>query len=435
MTASTLPAKPAWILPQKISFRFFFIYFILYSSPWDNLAIIPGIGWLIEWYNKGMEWAVVTANEHFFQVFGVRQVKQVFNGSGDTSYSWAAFCLLLSLAAIGALVWSLADRKRSSYRQLNYLLCLFLRYSLAIIAFGYGIQKIFALQMPFPLMSQLATPLGDLLPMRFSWLFVGYSTPYQVFSGILETTVALLLLYRRTATFGVMMAMAVFINVMMLNLCYDIPVKLYSMNIVLVCAYLLANEYRRIACFFILNKPADSCSIYHQPLPKKWMRITRIVIKLWVVFLFGMSVYDAQQYYRETQTVKPHKDLKPGYYDVVHYTRTSDSTAIVPADSLRWKDFIIDRNTNGSINTKDTIFRQRYGRAYFYFEADSLLPVIHFYKADQNFLSLQYKLTDSNTILLSGRLRSDSLLVELRKSKRHFQLAERPFHWLSEANR
>jgi len=124
---TTLPVAGAWNLPQKILFRFFFLYFVLYTAPWDGLSVIPGISFLIDLYNQAMEWAVITSNEHFFRVFAVKHVKQVFNGSGDTSYQWAAFCFLLSLSAIGALLWSVIDRKRKSYRQLNYLLCLFLR--------------------------------------------------------------------------------------------------------------------------------------------------------------------------------------------------------------------------------------------------------------------------------------------------------------------
>ncbi|RYY48514.1 MAG: hypothetical protein EOO06_09925, partial [Chitinophagaceae bacterium] len=431
-----ISSSPRWNALQKIAFRFFFIYFLFYSSPWDVLNIIPGIGYLIELYNQGVEWIVIKANAHLFRVFGIKEVKQVFNGSGDTSYQWALHCFLLSLAVIGAAIWSILDHRSNHYRSLNYLLCLFLRYSLALIAFSYGIQKIFALQMPFPSYSQLATPLGDYLPMRFSWLFIGYSTPYQVFSGILEVIVALLLLYRRTASFGVMIATAVFINVMMLNLCYDIPVKLYSMSLVLMCGYLLANEYRRLSCFFVLNKPASGCSIYHYPLTKKWMRIARIVIKLWIVFLLCKSAYETYDYYKENQLVKDHKDLKPGVYDVSRYTLSNDSLPVVQPDSLQWKDFIIDRGTNGSIATKDTLFRQRYGRGYFYFEADSSnQPVIHFYKADRNFLSLHYRITDSSTIQLWGKKYNDSLFVELKKSTRHFPLTERQFHWVSEANR
>lgn len=427
------PQASPWPLLQKILFRFFFIYFILYTSPWDSLKIIPGIDYLIELYNKGFEWAVVKTNEHFFQVFGVKHVVQVFNGSGDTSYNWAANYFMLVVAGIGAAIWSVIDRKRKSYRQLNYLLCLFIRYSLALIAIGYGMDKVFALQMPFPLMSQLATPLGDLLPMRFSWLFIGYSTPYQVFSGVMEVLVAVLLLYRRTATLGTLIATAVFINVMMLNLCYDIPVKLFSMNLVLLCLYLLANEYRRIACFFVLNKPAASCSVYDYPLTKKWMRITRIIIKICILLLLCKSIYDTLHIYGPLS--KPHKDFKPGVYDVTRYVVNNDTLPPLSTDSIRWKDLIIDNGRGGSVNSSDTLFRRRYGRGYFNFEVDTAQPIIHFTKMGQPVLSLNYKLPDSNTIQLWGSRNNDSLFIELKKSARHFQLAERQFHWLSEANR
>lgn len=433
---SSLPAQQGpWTFMQKMLFRFFFIYFILYTSPWNSLSVIPGISYLLDLYNSGLEWLVIKTNEYLFHVFGIKYVKPVFNGSGDTSYSWAENYFLLLVAAAGALIWWLADRKAKSYRQLNYLLCLFIRYSLALIAFGYGIIKIFALQMPFPSMSQLATPLGDLLPMRLSWMFIGYSTPYQVFSGVMELLVAFLLLYRRTATLGTLIAAAVFINVMVLNLSYDIPVKLFSINLVLACLYLLVNEYDRIVCFFILNKPAANCSIYDYPLTKKWMRITRIIIKICVLLLFLKTGFETIDRYNQYHSVKDHKDFKPGFYTVTKYSINNDSISTAVPDSTRWKDLIIDDGSGGSINTSDTAFRQRYGRGYFYFETDSVNPVIRFSKAGQDILFLQYKLLDSNSIRLWGKYKNDSLLVEIQRSARRFQLAERQFHWLSEANR
>ena len=435
MTVTVSSQARPWSSFHKICFRFFFIYFILYTAPWEAFNIIPGIKFLIGLYNQGLEWAVITSNEHLFRVFGVRHVQQVFNGSGDTSYSWAAFCFMLMIAGGGALIWSVADRKAKSYRQLNYLLCLFIRYSIALIAFGYGIIKIFAMQMPFPQISQLATPLGDLLPMRFSWMFIGYSTPYQVFSGVMEVLVALLLLYRRTATLGVMIATAVFTNVMVLNLAYDIPVKLFSINIVVQCLYLLANEYERMICFFVLNKPAKSCSVYDQPLTKKWMRITRIILKAWFIFLIAQSLYETYGQYRENNSSKPNAILKPGVYDVNRYIVNGDSLNNNIPDSIRWKDLIIDNGMGGSVASHDTIFRQRYGRGYFNFEKDSSQSIIHFTKMRNKIFSLHYQLPDSNTILLWGQKKNDSLFIELKRSVRRFQLAERQFHWLSEANR
>jgi hypothetical protein len=438
MTDTLRQPNSPWTFTQKILFRFFFIYFILYTSPWESLHIIPGISYMIDLSDQAIEWMVIKSNAHFFQVFGIKEVHQVSNGSGDTSFAWATNYFLLAVGAIGAVTWSVMDRKRKSYRQLNYLLCLFTRYSLALIAFGYGISKVLALQMPFPMLSQLATPLGDLLPMRLSWLFIGYSTPYEAFSGVMEVLVALLLLYRRTATLGVMIATAVFTNVMMLNLCYDIPVKLYSMNLVLLCLYLLANEYRRMACFFVLNKPAAGCSVYDQPLTKKWMRVSRIVIKLAVVLLFCQTFYENLEFARSNKLVKAHKDFSPGLYEVTRYVVNKDTMPALLTDSIRWKDLIIENNYMASINNNDTSFRKRYGRGYFNFTVDTLQPVIHFKKTSQatsDICSFRYSLPDSNTICLWGKQKNDSLFIELQRSPRHFQLAEKQFHWLSETNR
>jgi hypothetical protein len=71
--------------------------------------------------------------------------------------------------------------------------------------------------MPAPSLSQLATPLGDFGAMRLAWLYMGYSGPYQVFSGMAEVITGLLLLYRRTVTLGLLAGLGVFINVMTMN--------------------------------------------------------------------------------------------------------------------------------------------------------------------------------------------------------------------------
>lgn len=432
------PQTILWSLWRKIIFRFFFIYFALFTAPWEWLDLIPGAHFILQYYDQLIEWAVIKSNANFFQVFHVKYVHQVQNGSGDTSFNWAEICLYLSLAAIGSILWSVIDRKRRAYTGLNYLLCLLARYYLAVVAFGYGFDKLFVLQMPFPSTSQLATPLGDFLPMRFSWLFIGYSSPYEIFSGIMEIFVGILLLYRRTATLGVLVATAVFINVMMLNLSYDIPVKLYAMNLVLLCIYLLANESGRIANFFVLNKPSPVCNMYHYPLRKKWMRVTRIVLKLMVFLLIAKTLYDTYDIYKKNQQQSEVKPIHSGIYDVTKYAVNNDTMPPLVTDTIRWQDVIIEKGGYGSIKTNDTIFRKRYGRRYFNFKADTMKQTISFKKFPQDslpLLTMNYLLSDSNTIQLWGRKNNDSLFIELKKSNRHFQLAERQFHWLSEANR
>ncbi len=427
----------SWPLWRRIIFRFFFIYFLLYIAPWNWFSVIPGANFILQYYSNAIEWAVIKANANFFQVFNIKNVHPVYNGSGDTSYNWAENYFYLSIGAIGCIVWTLIDWKRKSYRQLNYLLCLVTRYNLALVAFSYGGYKILALQMSFPLISQLATPLGDFLPMRFSWLFIGYSTPYEVFSGVMEVLVGLLLIWRRTATLGVLVGTAVFINVMTLNLCYDIPVKLFSMNLVLMCLFLLANEYKRILCFFVLNKPATLCNIYTYPLTKKWMRITRVVLKLGMLFIVGKSFYETWGYFRESNRLAEVKPINSGVYNVEKFIVNNDTIPALISDTLRWQDIIFEKGGMGSIKTGDTIFRKRYGRQYFVFTADTVAHVIKFKKSpqDSSGLAMQYNMPEVNTIQLWGKKQNDSLYIELKKSNRHFQLAEKQFHWLSEANR
>ena len=425
-----------WPLWRKIIFRFFFIYFAIVIAPWTWLDAIPGVSYVTQYYYDLMDWAVRKSNTHFFHV---REVLIEPNGSGDTSWAWAQTWMLLLLALIGAVIWSVLDRKRPNYVHLNYWLCLFTRYYIAMVAFTYGIIKLFALQMFFPNLSQLATPLGDFLPMRLSWMFIGYSTPYQVFSGIMETLVGVLLLYRRTATLGILMATAVFLNVMMLNLTYDIPVKLYSMHIVLMCVFLMVNEWDRVICFFILNRQAPACTIYHYPFTKKWMKIGRIVLKIvFIVIAVGLQFYNTNNYYKQAFQPDVKQPINQGVYTVETFAVNSDTIPVSLTDSIRWQDVIFDKGSMGSIKTSDTAFRQRYKRAYFYYSFDSTGTHLDFkkFQSDSLFIaSFGFQLPDSNTVFLRGKIRNDSVYISLKRTDRHFQLAEKQFHWLSEANR
>jgi len=287
-------------------------------------------------------------------------------------------------------------------------------------------------------MHQLATPLGDFLPMRLSWMFIGYSPPYQVFSGVMEIIAGLLLLYRRTATLGVLLATAVFINVMMLNLSYDIPVKIFSMQLVLTCFYLAASESNRIICFFILNKSASAGSLYHFRYSKKWMRVTRLVFKLgFVVIAVVLPFISTYQYYVSARQAPKKQPVKNGVYEVAVFSVNNHPVPLSIADSMRWHDVIFQGGL-GSIKTADSAFRQRYKRGYFYYSADSATHTLGFKKmmGDSVFIvNLHYDLPDSNTVRLWGLRRNDSLYVELKRTNRHFQLAEKQFHWLTEYNR
>ena len=90
------------------------------------------------------------------------------------------------------------------------------------------------------------------------WSFMGASLAYTIFAGATEVTGGLLLVFRRTASPGALVSFAVLANIVALNFCYDVPVKLYSVNLLLMAAFLAAPDATRLANALVLNRPAPA---------------------------------------------------------------------------------------------------------------------------------------------------------------------------------
>jgi hypothetical protein len=432
------PAVPVWPQWQRISFRFFSVYFLLRVAPWNWFRAIPGAPFVLRDYGIAIDWVVRAANA---RVFHVRQTLVPMNGSGDTSWAWAELWLYFSVAAVACLVWTMLDRKRTQYARLAFWLRTIVRYYIATAALSYGIIKLFLLQMPFPALSQLATPLGDLLPMRLSWLFIGYSAPYQFFSGAMETTAGLLLLYRRTVTAGLFAATGAFLNVVMINLSYDVPVKLYASHLLFACVFLLALDSKRLLRFLVLNQNAPATTAYDAVFDRPWQRWGAIAVKAFIIFQILIFPFkNGWERYRSSRVVAS-GPFKPGVYDVRRYVVNRDTVPATSADTIRWRDLIFDNAGAGSVSSSDQLFWQRYRRGYFRYRADTINHTVAVWKTsaiprDSTFLfTMRYEVPDTSTIRFDAAIRGDSVHVELVRMPRHFQLAERQFHWLSEYNR
>jgi hypothetical protein len=432
------PGKPDWPLWQRLLFRFFFVYFVLYVSPWQWLGIIPGVSYLTGLYDQFIDWLVNAANKNLFHLY---KNLVPLNGSGDTSWAFVQLRLFLLIALVSMIVWSLPDRKRKQYNRLAYWFRIMLRYFVIINCFGYGFAKLFLSQMPFPNNSLMATSLGDLLPMRLSWAFMGASPTYEFFSGLMEVIAGILLLFRRTATFGTLLAAGVFANVMVMNFGYDIPVKLFSTHLLIACLVLMSFEYKRILNFLVSNRYAEQGNLYYIRYPKKWMRIAAVTLKLlFIVFFVIVGGYQSYESFVQRGKTPESKPIRSGLYDVTMFVKNGDTIPPLLYDTIRWRDIVFEKNGAGSVGTTDTLFWQRYKRGYFRSKVDTAKKEIEFSKSNPafdmfNLFTLQYEIPDSNSIVLKGKIRNDSVYAVLQRSKRHFQLAEKQFHWLSEYNR
>lgn len=436
-TLQPWPGRIQWSFTEKVLFRFLFIYFMLNIAPWTWILDLPGVSYIGQYYYLAMDWLVNFFNGKIFKTY-----KELvpLNGSGDTSYGWTQLRMNLVLTFLGMITWTIADLRARNYNGLSYWLRILMRYTLIIALLTYGIIKIFCLQMIFPSLSQLATPLGDLLPMRLSWLFVGYSDSYQVFSGVMEVMAAVLLFFRRSSAMGAIASAAVFANVAMLNLSYDIPVKIYSIHLFVMSVILMMYDYKRLVPF-LLNKSVAPSQIYEVRFSRKWMRILRFIMK-YIFIGFNLVMGVIQGYQGWSQSKAPRKEVgtvKSGMYDVTLFAINKDTIPYSPTDSLRWKDVIFDHG-GGSVNTTDDIFWQRYRRGYFRYSIDSSGQNMTFKKNSwagqtDSLFTLRFDHPDSNSVRLWGQIRKDSVLVIMKRNNRHFQLSEKQFHWLSEYNR
>jgi uncharacterized membrane protein YphA (DoxX/SURF4 family) len=413
-----------WAYLKKIFFRFCFLYFTIYIFFTPNNEL-PVINKLYEWLNNLL---------HQFIPWFAKKVLHlspnitVFtNGSGDTTYDYVLWVFGILLAVAGCIVWTLLDRKRNSYNTLYYWLTVFLRYYLFYTMVMYGIVKVIKLQFPFPYLTRLVQPYGDSSPMGLAWTYMGYSDTYNYFTGVAEILGGMLLLFRRTTTLGALICFAVMSNVFMMNMSYDIPVKLLSFNTILMCLLLLWGNIKRLLNFFILNRPTDAAQLDF-PHTKKWMRYGAAGLKwIFIGFIIITNVTDALKSRVQYGDKAPKPPLY-GIYNVQYFLRNNDTIAPLQTDTTRWKQMIIQWEGLASVKLMNDSMKR------FAFEVDSLQKQAVIYKqADttQKF-TLQCNKTDTS-LNLTGRMWGDSVLIIMnRYNENNFRLVNRGFHWINE---
>jgi len=180
-------------------------------------------------------------------------VSAIANGSGDSTYSYVQALLTFVLALAAAAVWSIADRRLAERARLRDLLRSGLRWYLATQMVGYGLAKLGTLwnQFPTPGLWRLAQPYGESSPMGLLWTFMGSSRAYTAVAGGMELLGGMLLVWRRTALLGACVSAVVMSNVMLMNFCYDVPVKLFSAHLVVAGLCILLPDASRICSAFL----------------------------------------------------------------------------------------------------------------------------------------------------------------------------------------
>ena len=413
--SALIPAVRGFL--SLIASRLTFAYLLLYC--YFGLGIIPFIGnWLTGPIERG--WRIICSwvAVHAFHLSGpVTQYHPT--GSGDTTLEYVrVFCYAI-LAAFAAVIWTLLDRSERRNQILYPWVRLVVRFYLAAYLLIYGAMKVCPLQFSAPDFTRLSETFGEASPMGLLWTFMGASPYYQMFSGWAEVAPGLLLLFRRTSTAGALIAVAVMGNVVALNFCYDVPVKLFSLHLLLMAVFLLIPDMKPLWSFLILRQ---TCNLQGIWVPRFERRALRIATLVFQVLIIGNTVYAAASSsygsYKMMHTIAAQTAPLMGVWELDNAAHSESGwrRVTVPLTGrfgVRMEDGSLLRFVASQNEKKHSVHLKGW--------------------RNDHFAQLTYQLPDKEHLVLTGTI--DGTAVELHfhhVDPQQFLLATRGFHWISE---
>jgi hypothetical protein len=415
-----------WSFIQKFLFRFFLILFLLYIFFNPN-GVLPYSDYLFNFYIPPFHKLIVWIGKNILHLS--YPITVFTNGSGDTTYDYVVTFFIAAISLVGAVAWSIMDRKTETYNKSYYWLRVIVRYYVAITMFGYGFVKVFKLQFPFFSADRLLQPYGDSSPMGLAWNFLGFSQGYNYFMGFGELLSGILLLFRRTTTLGALVTLVVAGNIMAINYCFDVPVKLLSTALVVMSLFLLSKDLQRIVDFFFLNRPTQAADITAPAFRKKWQIILLAFLKYGLIcYVIFVNVQQALSAMKQYGDAAPKPPLH-GIYNIETFVRNRDTLEALKTDTTRWSQLIVSYPGYSFIKMMNDSTKG------FAFNTDTAAKKIEMFSyldtsKKSNFV---YSFPHENILLLTGKLNNDSVMIQMKRyDLNNFRLINRGFHWVNE---
>ena len=423
---------PEWSATKRLAFRWCFLYFGLYVVLTQMLtslllATTNDSGAFEVDMTPPARAIVVWLASHVFRIG--HPIATVETGSGDRYYDWIVLAVILALAVVGTVIWSVVDRRRESYAKLYSWFYVFARLSLGATMLTYGAAKVLPLQMPFPFLTRLLEPYGNFSPMGVLWSSIGAAPAYEIFAGCAEMLGGILMFVPRTATLGALVCLADATQVFLLNMTYDVPVKLLAFHLILISLFLLAFDARRLANLFFLNRAAAPSS--PRPLFRsvRANRVALVVQILFGVWLVGANLYGSISVYNVYGPGRPKSPLY-GIWNVESFALDGQLRPPLTTDSARWQRLIFDFPQYASIQNMDEERGRTYGAKVDVNAKTFVLSGLADKNQQGNFSFTQPSATE---LIVDGVMDGHKVHAQMELFDRSkFLLVTRGFHWISE---
>ncbi len=418
------PNIARWNLALRIAFRFGLVYLGLYCLA---TQIIANLFTAFGRSDLATLWplrpVIFWTAAHIFHVNA--PLSFFFEGNSGTSddmFGWVmAFCLLV-IATAATVVWSLLDRSRENYAELHKWFRLFVRFALAGTMIAYGFVKVIPTQMAYPSLTRLLQPFGTLSPMGVLWTSMGSAPAYEIFTGCAQVAAGLLLIVPRTATLGALISLADMILVFMLNMTYDVPVKLFAFHLILLSCFLLAPDVPR----FVRLALSTQAQLFRSVRANRIAFAAQMILGLWLVGLYchhSLGVWSTRGGGRPLPALY-------GIWEVRQMSIDEQPRPPLLTDSTRWRRAIFDYPDRMAFQRTDESFAP-YGASVNLPERTLALTK----SDDKNWTaSFTFQRPAGDQLILDGRMDNHQVHMELQLTDRNsFLLVSRGFHWTQEA--
>lgn len=428
--APSSPAAPeqesvaTWQPATRIAFRFCFVYFSLYII---TTQMLPGLTLILPDFGSRapMKQLTVWVGQH---ILGLAAISTQPSGSGDRLFNWVHAFTLLLIATVATVIWTAVARRRVNHARTFAWFRLFLRLAVATTFFSYGFAKAFPTQMPVLALQRLVEPFGNFSPMGVLWYSIGASPAYEIATGCAEILAGVLLFVPRLTLLGAAVALMDSTMIFLLNMTYDVPVKLFSFHLVLMSLVLLAPNARRLFDLLVLHRAS---SIRAEPAVVRSGRVQRGIVIGQMVFGALMFLVHVQQGNRAYHTFGgggPRSALY-GIWDVNEMTVDGVSRPALLSDTRRLRRLIFQTPTGAFVQTMDDSLARLAAKLD---TATRQLTLTSLTDTSAR-MSLTYQRPDREHLLIDGTIEGrQTHLVLAYRDPDSFLQRSRGFNWVQE---
>ncbi|MBA3900806.1 MAG: hypothetical protein H0X62_11455 [Bacteroidetes bacterium] len=306
---------------KVIAFLFAFYFIIFVPFPFHLFPYQPVITGFI--FNKAI---ALTAG--FFKIDF-----QSLEISSDSTSMFVLALILLKLSMLTAILLAYFKPAIRHRNKAFAFLSVIFNYFLALQLLKYGFDKVFKGQFYLPEPNILFTPLGQIDRDLLFWSTMGTSYAYNLFMGLLEVAAGAFILFRKTRNLGLIMALGIFINILAINLGFDISVKLYTAFLLFLTFLLLSPQLIPIFKFLVLQQPVRLKPLA-LPALKPWIKL--ILLSLFIVE--ATYPYAVKMNFNDDLYPRPYLH---GVYEVQEIVSEADR---MQSKVLPFKRFFIHRN-------------------------------------------------------------------------------------------